>query len=91
MTTGASYDSSPLDKEDRIAALPFDEQIRFSVGAIHQLSDSLQLSTAFQWTHLGDADLKTANVKGKYDTNDIFFLMFNLNFKSLPWAGKATF
>jgi long-chain fatty acid transport protein len=91
LTTGVSYDSSPLEKKKRTAALPFDEQIRFSVGAIHQLSDALQLSTAFQWTHLGDARIDNANLKGKYAQNEIFFLMFNLNFKTLPWSGKATF
>ena len=91
MQTGFSYHSSPLDKKDRIAGLPLDEQIRFGIGAIHQLNETLQLSTAFQWNHSGSADLKNSHVKGHYQNNDIFFLMFDVNFKKLPWSGKATF
>jgi long-subunit fatty acid transport protein len=91
LMTGVSYDSSPLDGKDRIAALPLDEQIRLGVGVIHQLSDDLQFSTGFEWLHLGSADISQANLQGKYDQNEIFFLMFNLNFKKLPWSGMGTF
>jgi long-chain fatty acid transport protein len=91
LQTGVSYDSSPVGKKHRIAALPLDEQLRVSVGAIHQLNDTLQLSTAFQWTNLGSSKLNNSSVKGKYQNNEVFFLMFNLNFKKLPWSGKGTF
>jgi long-chain fatty acid transport protein len=87
--TGVSYDSSPLDNKDRIAGLPLDEQVRFGIGATHQLSDSIQLSTAFQYVWLGDGKLKTGSVKGKFDDNSLFLVMFNVAWTKLPWSGKA--
>ena len=91
LQTGISYDSSAVDTKDRIAALPIDEQRRFGIGAIHKWTDTIQLSMAFQWTHLGDARLNNSVIKGKYDQNDVFLFSFSINWSKLPWSGKGTF
>jgi len=43
LQTGVMYDTSALKNKDRTAALPIDEQIRFAIGARHNLTDSVNL------------------------------------------------
>ena len=91
LQTGVSYDSSAVDTQDRLAALPLDRQWRVGIGTIHQWTQFLQLGLSFQWTSLGEAPLDNNVVKGKYGTNDVFFFNINANWKKLPWSGKGTF
>jgi len=91
LQTGFSYDSSPLDTKDRIPALPLDRQIRVAVGAVHDWSENTQLGLSFEWVNLGQGKIDNSAVKGDYSkANEIFFLGLNLNWKKLPWSGRAT-
>jgi len=87
---GLRYDTSVVDKKDRIAALPIDRQIRIGTGLIYDYSPHTQMSFSFTYVNLGDSDLDNASVKGKYDPNSLFFAGFSVNWKKLPWSGKAT-
>jgi len=89
LRTGYSYDSSALRTQDRISALPIDEQHRLAFGAVHQYSESVQLGFAFEWLHLGQGKLKTANVRGSYGPNEIFFIGGAINWMTPSW--KETF
>jgi long-chain fatty acid transport protein len=89
LRTGYTYDSSALRTQDRISALPIDEQHRLGFGAMHKLSDSTQVGLLFQWLHLGQGKLKTANVRGSYGPNEIFFFGATLNWMTPSW--KQTF
>jgi long-chain fatty acid transport protein len=91
LQTGISYDSSAVDDDDRITALPVDRQIRFAVGALHDYSDDIRMAFAFEWLNLGDGRVEWPNVQGDYSRNDIFFLSFNTTWKKLPWSGRGGF
>jgi long-chain fatty acid transport protein len=91
LQTGLSYDSSALNTNDRIAALPIDEQWRFGIGAIHDWSEHTRLSFAFEYVNLGDGKINNGTLKGDYKRNDIFFFMINVNFAKLPWDGMLSF
>jgi len=91
LQTGVMYDSSALDNKDRTAALPIDEQIRFAIGAQHDLSDSVVLGLSFVYINLGAGEVRQATLRGDYDRNHFFVFGMSLSFKELPWSGKATF
>jgi long-chain fatty acid transport protein len=88
--TGVRYDSSPLDSKDRTASLPIDEQIRFGLGTLHDLSDTLTLGMAFEYVDLGKADLNNSAVVGSYNRNSLYLFALNLNWKQLPWSGRLS-
>jgi long-chain fatty acid transport protein len=85
LRTGYSYDSSALRNKDRITALPIDEQHRVGFGAVHRASESTQLGLIFQWLHLGSGKVRTANVRGSYGPNDIFFFGATINWMTPSW------
>jgi hypothetical protein len=54
--------------------MPIDRQIRFALGAQHQLSETM--------TVLGSARISDPNtLTGDYDKNRAFFFALNANFK----------
>lgn len=88
--TGVRYDSSPVDANDRTAALPVDEQIRFGLGALYDLSDATTLGIGFEYVNLGKADINKPTLVGSYTSNEMYLLSLNVNWKRLPWSGKLT-
>jgi long-chain fatty acid transport protein len=91
LQTGLSYDTSGLRNTDRTTALPIDEQIRFAIGAQHDLNESLTLGLSFVYVNLGQGEVRNATVRGDYDRNNIFVFGMTVAFKELPWSGKATY
>ena len=85
LRTGYSYDSSALRTTDRISALPIDEQHRLGFGAIQKVSDRMQVGYLFQWLHLGQGKIRSANVAGSYGPNDVFFLGAVINWMTPSW------
>lgn len=67
MTMGASYDTNPVDKEDRTADLPVDRQVRFAVGTRYQQSDNLVIGGYVNYADLGDAEIVARGFEGDYD------------------------
>lgn len=91
LQTGVLYDTSALKNKDRSTAIPVDEQIRFSLGAQHDLNDAVSLGMSFTYVDLGAAEVRNASVRGDYKNNDLFVLGTTLAFKRLPWSGKLGF
>jgi long-subunit fatty acid transport protein len=46
LQTGFTYDSSPVDSEDRTADMPIDRQLRYAVGAQYQISETITFGGA---------------------------------------------
>ncbi len=88
LQTGLMYDTSALRNKDRSAAIPIDEQVRFSVGAQHDLNDSLTLGGSFTYVNLGAGEVRNPTVVGDYKNNDLFVFGATIAFKKLPWSGK---
>ena len=78
---GMSYDTSPVDKEDRTADMPIDRQIRYATGVQYKLSDRLSTGAQFVYADYGKAKIDSNQLKGDYKQNDIFFLAINANWK----------
>ncbi len=88
LQTGLMYDTSAFKNKDRSTAIPVDEQIRFSVGAQHDLNESVTLGGSFTYVNLGAAEVRNSTVAGDYKDNDLFIFGATLAFKKLPWSGK---
>jgi long-chain fatty acid transport protein len=78
---GMSYDTSPVDKEDRTADMPIDRQIRYATGVQYKWSDRLSTGAQFVYADYGKAKIDSDQLKGDYKQNDIFFLAVNANWK----------
>jgi long-chain fatty acid transport protein len=91
LQTGLRYDSSALKDRDRTAALPVDRVWTLGVGGLYDWSENLRIGLSFVWSDLGKAPINTEGVvKGKYSPNDLFLFGVSLDWKKLPWSGRAT-
>jgi long-chain fatty acid transport protein len=91
LQTGLMYDTSALDNSSRTTALPIDRQIRFAFGFQHDLNEAVTLGASFVYVNLGDAEVRSASVRGDYEDNELFLLGVTLAFKRLPWSGRGSF
>jgi long-chain fatty acid transport protein len=78
---GVSYDTSPVDSEDRTPDMPIDRQIRYATGVQYKWSDKLSTGTQFVYADYGKAKIDNDLLKGEYKRNDIFFFALNANWK----------
>ena len=78
---GMSYDTSPVDKEDRTADMPIDRQIRYATGVQYKWSERLSTGAQFVYADYGKAKIDSDQLRGDYKQNDIFFLAINANWK----------
>jgi long-chain fatty acid transport protein len=78
---GCSYDTSPVDSDDRTPDMPMDRQIRYATGVQYEWSDRLSTGAQFVYADYGKAKIDNQLLQGDYQTNDIFFLAFNANWK----------
>jgi long-chain fatty acid transport protein len=90
LQTGVTIDTSGFKNKDRTVAIPIDRQVRFSVGARHDLGDALQLGLSFTYANLGQAEIRQGTVSGDYRHNDLFFLGLTIGYDNLPWSGMLT-
>jgi len=81
MQGGIAYDTSPVDEEDRTADMPVDRQIRLSVGTEYKPSEKVQYGVTLEYADLGEAEIKSQTLIGKYDRNGLLFLTFNVNWR----------
>jgi long-chain fatty acid transport protein len=82
LQAGITYDTSPVGASDRSAYLPMDRQIRFAVGAQYKLNERMHVGGAFEYIDLGDARIDDpALLVGEYETNRIFMIAFNFDYK----------
>jgi long-chain fatty acid transport protein len=78
---GFSYDTSPVDSEDRTPDMPMDRQIRYATGVQYQWSDRLSSGAQFVYADYGKAKIDNDLLKGDYKRNDLFFFAMNANWK----------
>jgi long-chain fatty acid transport protein len=78
---GMSYDTSPVDKEDRTADMPIDRQIRYATGIQYKWSERLSTGAQFVYADYGKAKIDSDQLRGDYKRNDIFFFALNANWK----------
>jgi long-chain fatty acid transport protein len=78
---GASYDTSPVDSDDRTPDMPIDRQIRLATGAQYKWSDRLSTGAQFVYADYGKAKIDNDLLKGDYQRNDLFFFALNANWK----------
>jgi long-chain fatty acid transport protein len=90
LQTGITYDTSALKNKVRTTALPVDEQVRFSLGALYDITEATTLGLSFTYANLGQGEIRSASVRGDYEDNHLFMLGFNVAFNQLPWSGKLT-
>ncbi len=82
LQTGFTYDSSPVDSEDRTADMPIDRQLRYAVGAQYQFSETMTFGGALEYVDFGEANIKNSNTLiGDYETNRGIFFQANLIWK----------
>jgi long-chain fatty acid transport protein len=81
LQVGFSYDTSPVDSDDRTPDMPMDRQIRYAAGAQYQWSEKLSVGGQFVYADYGDAKIKNDLLKGEYDRNDLIFFALNANWK----------
>jgi long-chain fatty acid transport protein len=78
---GFSYDTSPVDSDDRTPDMPIDRQIRYGTGVQYKWSDKLSTGAQFVYADYGKAKIDNDLLKGDYKRNDIFFFALNANWK----------
>ncbi len=81
---GFAYDSSALTEPHRGPALPIDQQLRFGVGVLYDITEDYQLSFAYEYASLGSAPIKTTRgplagtVQGDYSANSLNVIGFTV-------------
>lgn len=75
---GIAYDSNPVDASDRTADTPIDRQVRLAVGAEYQLRDNMKLRGALTYADYGKGKIRSSNLSGEYDKNELLFVTFGL-------------
>lgn len=83
---GFSYDTSAFSNKNRIAAMPFDRQIRVGTGVRYNLGDDMTIGLAYEYLNLGDGELQQSSalggtLSGNFKTNDIHFVAFTVNWQ----------
>jgi long-chain fatty acid transport protein len=78
---GISYDTSPVDSDDRTPDMPMDRQIRYATGVQYKWSQRLSTGAQFVYADYGKAKIRNDLLKGEYKRNDILFFALNANWK----------
>ena len=81
LQVGFSYDTSPVDSDDRTPDMPMDRQIRYATGVQYKWSDRLSTGAQFVYADYGKAKIDNDLLKGDYKRNDIFFFAMNASWK----------
>ncbi len=76
---GITYDTSPVNSEDRTPDMPMDRQIRYAAGVQYQLSESMTIGASFVYADYGNARIRNSLLLGDYSKNEIFFFAINAN------------
>jgi long-chain fatty acid transport protein len=85
LSAGVAYDTSPVDDKDRTADLPLDEQLKFAFGYGSRGDGHWSHSIAASALWFGDGKMdqvaQGARFKGQFDTNWIFIIGANLQYR----------
>jgi len=83
---GITYDSSPVDDEDRTPDLPYDRQISANLGVSYDWSENMILGCQYSYMDLGDGKIDYTGplggrLSGEYDSNNVHALGFVMRYK----------
>jgi long-chain fatty acid transport protein len=83
LQTGVAHDTSPVrSRHKNFPDMPADRQWRFSMGVVHDWSESLQLAFNYTWIDLGKARIDIGNdygrLIGEYDQNRAHVFSFSV-------------
>jgi long-chain fatty acid transport protein len=85
MSAGISYDSSPVDDDDRTFDLPADEQLKLGASYGQHVRDNLSWAVGLGYVWLGEGKIAQLSqgefVKGEFDSN--FFVSIGGNMRYL--------
>ena len=59
------------------------------MGVLRDWGEDRTVGFHFTWVDLGKAKLRTQFVSGEYDSNYLVFFAVTVNWKKLPWSGRA--
>jgi long-chain fatty acid transport protein len=62
--SGFSYDSSPVDAEDRLPDAPVSEQLRFSIGVSRNVADNIQMGFGYTLLFAANNDIDQVSLPG---------------------------
>lgn len=79
LTTGVSYDTNPVNEQNRNAQLPVDRQVRVAVGARYDVKETLSIGGYLNYADLGKARIEADSFGGKYKDNNALQVMVNAN------------
>ena len=78
-TSGVSYDTNPVDKENRNAQLPVDRQIHLAFGTRYAIKETLTVGGYVVYQDLGKSRIASENFGGQYRDNSVVALAANVN------------
>jgi long-chain fatty acid transport protein len=83
---GITYDTSPMEDEDRLPDLPIDRQISVSAGLAYEKSENLTIGLGYSYVDSGDAEIDIAGaggvrLSGEYDDNNMHMVALNVRYK----------
>lgn len=82
ISSGISYDTSPVSKTDRNAQLPVDRTMKYAVGLQKDYDKDFSYGVQFVYADLGSGDIDSVTgdriaLKGEYTEYNAMFLAFN--------------
>jgi long-chain fatty acid transport protein len=86
LQSGYSYESSPVNKDERTPDLPMDQQHRISIGVQHEVSKSVSWGAAYTFAYLGGApidrslDATSGTLDGHYSPNQLQTVSLTFSF-----------
>ena len=83
---GITYDTSPMDDEDRLPDLPLDRQISLSTGLAYHMSQNLTISLGYNYVDSGDAKIDFTGptgtrLSGEYEDNNMHLVALSASYK----------
>ena len=81
LMAGITYDTSPVDEEDRTPDLPVDRQLRYAFGAQYHWKTNVDLGAAIVYADLGESEIENDKLLGEYESNDLIMIGLNFNWK----------
>ena len=86
-SVGGGFESSPVSKSERSAALPMDQQFRIGTGLQYSFSDNITVGAAYQYMNGGDNNVDVergpfaGRLEGDYKSFDFHFFALNLSWR----------
>ena len=77
---GFAYDTSPVNKNDRTADMPIDEQYRYTAGVEFRRDNGQRFNASLVYADYGDAKIEATGFGGEYKSYDLIVLALSMDF-----------